>query len=1123
MRSRPNPIEALVTLPHVEDTEERRVRWRQAITALGEHVRVDGPPPLDGVEMDGLLAACRIALESGLVDDVDFITPGRAAVALYELTAALPAGPERRDFGRRVFARLYGGNAATFAPVATRMALGSGRALEAATMAARVSLVFSLPSGSSVNADPLALTLIARPELCDLWVNSRATGTLPERKLAATLMERAAREAVTRTQRGDPRPKELLTGKTVRNSYEMLLADREPLVWRHAAIARGLLSAVVPGLREEIDIQLDPSLSPTEWRRAVVSLVSCLCFDYETTIRQCHQLLNSDIAVKHPALASTMIWGLGPVVDAEPGAAEELLDLVSNSKRLDVAEAMSSLLSDVVNHDFGLQAIARIRKSMTEKLDSASSSMTVVIESTLQRLDPRELRNTVLGGVSRALSAFEELGAQEAHAAALDTIEKAHTQVDALEALGRLGHEALADVAPILADLDASALERARLYDLLLLGRRPGDTDATVPMMERLYDRMGAWLVDSERRPPEIFDPETAVLYQRQLLTLLHLVDVQSTSSVGATSKKRIRQAISMLLQQIANSPPPSLHRVLCATLSRSFDAAVREGVADPSELLLLLMMFVNREDSIEATMEASTNEDVRAGLKSLADFVKRTSRGALDSLTDAGIDRTETNAPEEESPLDAAQSLAELSRGIGTNGSYRGEALRQVILRMGRSLEMIANARGLLELVDVAHLDSDPVPEIEQAASDLRRLIGHAQHRILEEEPAALEVVTDVPAVSALVDRATAAGVPPNPAQIAAGTRELTAELPPTIAVAIGAVLGRLGTLPVQAPTDVSVIPLQKRRAVLPDWLLPRRTIGAFYVVRALGGGGASSVFVARRIEERHQDGADTYALKVPQYDPTTARSISEQEFLDMFREEAGALLSLPGHENLARFVNFDIAARPKPILVMEHIRGHSLERLIRNRSLTTVHAFAYLDGILGGLHAMHSVDVAHLDVKPSNIILRDEHSPVLVDFGLSGRKLRPGCGTLEYCAPEILGVLPEGVTEVSPVGADVYAFACTAFEVLTTEMLFDAEEEVQVISQHVSHDGWPPRLAAFGSLPDYANLAALLGACMRRDPRKRPSVADLRKSFRSVGNKLKDTHWPLQAAPTPAAEISA
>ena len=58
----------------------------------------------------------------------------------------------------------------------------------------------------------------------------------------------------------------------------------------------------------------------------------------------------------------------------------------------------------------------------------------------------------------------------------------------------------------------------------------------------------------------------------------------------------------------------------------------------------------------------------------------------------------------------------------------------------------------------------------------------------------------------------------------------------------------------------------------------------------------------MARRIEERNNAKAEGFALKVPDYDPTTARSLSEQEFLQLFREEAGALLGLPTHENLAR-----------------------------------------------------------------------------------------------------------------------------------------------------------------------------------------------------------------------------
>ena len=80
---------------------------------------------------------------------------------------------------------------------------------------------------------------------------------------------------------------------------------------------------------------------------------------------------------------------------------------------------------------------------------------------------------------------------------------------------------------------------------------------------------------------------------------------------------------------------------------------------------------------------------------------------------------------------------------------------------------------------------------------------------------------------------------------------------------------------------------------------------------------------------------------------------------------------------------------------------------------------AFAILDGIAAGLEAMHAAGIGHLDVKPANIILRETAAadrlaagarrrrprlpPVLVDFGLAGRKVRPGCASPYYGAPEV------------------------------------------------------------------------------------------------------------------------
>src|SRR5207237_7118148 len=113
MRGRPNPVEALATLVRVQDETERRANFRQAITALGQSTGASGPLPLDGIDPEVLSRVMSIALERGLVDDLDWIAPGPAAVALYEITAALPQGKPRRELGRRVFARVYEGSART--------------------------------------------------------------------------------------------------------------------------------------------------------------------------------------------------------------------------------------------------------------------------------------------------------------------------------------------------------------------------------------------------------------------------------------------------------------------------------------------------------------------------------------------------------------------------------------------------------------------------------------------------------------------------------------------------------------------------------------------------------------------------------------------------------------------------------------------------------------------------------------------------------------------------------------------------------------------------------------------------------------------------------------------------
>jgi hypothetical protein len=1096
MRARQNPTLALLGLASAETAEQQRASWRQALTALGELGRVDGPPPLDGFGPAQLLRAVQIALETGLVDDVDWAAPERAAVALYELTSGLPAGRERTALGRRAFSRLYSGTAATFAAVATRMAINSGKPLETPALQARVHLLYSLPIGSVTSGDALALTLVARRDLFERWIAQPAGGTLPARRMAAIVLERAAREIVRATQQGDLGALARFADPSVQASYKTLLADREPLVWRHAAVARGLLSAVEPRLREEIDLELDSSLSPTEWRRAVVSLVACLVQDRNTAMQQCKSLLRSEIFERHPQILSTMIWGLSPAIEAEPELARELIDFLSWVDRSDVAQEMANLLCDVHNPGFGLGAAQRVRNSIAEQRGQADSDTRVVLDAVASELSPdRRDEGSILTAVRTALLAFETRGAEAAHELAREALGRAYAALDQLESdSSRLSPT---ETYRLLSELDRGALESARLYNLLLLDRRPGDSNASVVEMERLYDRLGSWLLAQEAALGGVPRSDGAVPRQKWL-ALLHLVDVETSTRSGSEHVEarvawRIRRSIRTLFERLTADGLSALHRVFCATLARSFDAAIREGVADVSDLLLLSVQALQNALSVSTIVDASTTPELRRVLGAYADFLDRAPVSEASAGTFAHLASSLT------------PHFVKLAGGIPLACSYRGEALRQTLLRLGQSVEHLERSRSLSELLDG---ERDGIGQLEQACLDLSQLMRSATLRVLGDETA--RAAGELASLTRLIEVAVGAGQRPTSAALAESIQGLCKGVPLALAEPLLGKLARLADLPVEAPTDVVSGRPQGQHNPLPDWLLPRRTIGSFYVVRSLGAGGASSVFVARRIEARHQQNAELYALKIPKYDATVARSLSEQEFLDMFRQEAGALLALPKHPNLARFVSFDAEARPKPILVMELIGGNSLERMIRRNLLTIRTAFAYLDGVLAGLEAMHSAGVGHLDVKPANVILRDERTAVLVDFGLSGRNIRPGCGTLEYCAPEVLGVVPNGY-HAPPAHTDIYAFACMAFETLTSRYVIDGRDETAVIAQHVEHDGWPRRLAEFSRVDGVRELAMVLARCLRRDPKIRPSVREVRRALALPAHDLESRPWPL------------
>jgi len=1210
MRARGDYLEGLLDLASHTSRNVRRALFRQSVAALALADALDGPPPLDTLNPEALLRSVRIAMADGLLDDLSWLAPPAAGVAIYEIASALPLGPEKRDLGRRVLAQLYSGNAATFVAIATRMATSAPRGLAGVGIRARVALALSLPVTSDIPVDPLALALSSRRDLARDWICAASTGSLSDRRLAAQLLERAAREATRRATQGDDLPLRLFrnVGERRRRSpdanadalalaWRTLLDDRETVVWRHIAAARGLLSGVLPDIAEDVRDMLAPDLSATEWRRGAASVVASMALEPERGLKRALDLLQGPLIARDSGIGTAMLWGLYTAADAEPEAAEELLDAIVAASPINCAEGVAGLrrhFSAVTagrGGTFGARAAARCADALSTVAISSESDDGLVA---LARAIQNELSHgggkgaEMREAVEDAVAAFVDVGPRDAHSRALKALALASDTVKALENLevtdrrGPVSSLSRRAAAELIRNLDADVLEGGTLKNLLLLDRRPSDDAAGVKSLDDLDDRLAKWLLavegsiplrelatGAEEQPPsrvsvphdmregregkevKTSEPQAPhqVLHQRNLRALLHLIDSETTDFGEETERKeRVRArwttACNLLLERLSAERASPLRRAIAATVARALDALVRDGVADAADVFLYAAMRAEDPADLEVLAEASMHPDVTQLLLAYARFARQAPEDQVPAdllAPPAALARVPSS--QELAAREAARVRHALARLVALDhlvtelpagASQRTEIVRGTLARLARSLNAIQSALALSSLVASPSGDASALSTFGDSLTRLSQLTAGARRRCGDSPgPAA-------PGTGAAGDGSPHSGsgggnagsmtnaVEPlrlgievtlqqpegtvqnfNPA-IQVAIYAARRSIPKALAELIALVLPHIAPLPVRRPSVHDPAPLPDQP--LPSWLPSRRVIGGFYVQRQLGGGSLGSVFVVTRAEERHDTKAERFALKVPEYDHTAARSVSEEDFLRLFREEAGALLALPTHQNLPRFVTFDAGARPKPILVMELVEGIRLDKLLDARGLTMRGALSLLDGILAGLEAMHAVGLGHLDVKPTNVILRNGREPVLVDFGLAGRHIRPGCATGCYGAPEIWGVIPEGVVP-TPMTADIYSFGCLAYEVITGETLFDAPSDVALISAHVSHDGLPPQIKRLAGNPRTAELAAFLFACLRHNPQNRATSSSLRETLARLINLVADLRWPLES----------
>ena len=177
---------------------------------------------------------------------------------------------------------------------------------------------------------------------------------------------------------------------------------------------------------------------------------------------------------------------------------------------------------------------------------------------------------------------------------------------------------------------------------------------------------------------------------------------------------------------------------------------------------------------------------------------------------------------------------------------------------------------------------------------------------------------------------------------------------------------------------------------------------------------------------------------------------------------------------------------------LAMELVRGHTLRDVIRAQApMPPARALQILDPVLSALASAHHAGLVHRDVKPENVLLAEDGTVKVADFGLARavsaetqHSATGGVliGTVSYLSPELV------VDGTADARSDVYAAGVVLYEMLTGRKPHEGESPIQVAYKHV-HEDVPAPSRVVAGIPPYVD--ALVARATARDRDLRPADA--------------------------------